>query len=324
MIIYHHYQCTVIMMNYSEIKTRVRNGIQAIANIADDTIQREVNQHTTIAATGDRAHCLYLVVDGKCSLLRQNEFSKKMFNAELAFAGDMIGEAPMVSGEMVHEFSIIATKRSTIIEIPYESFHKHATPELMSDVISLFALKLKCLVDQQAINATMAVRDRALSVLRQAYLQQKGVNGTGELHLSHLNRHDIAATIGCSREMAGKAIKQLSIEGLVIMKGFQIIVDEKIIDNAYQSYKPVTHGSVSAISDVENKIMALLHKHPKKYQQVRLTGNQVLARFDIPDGERQHVVKAFQNLIRDGFIERINKRQGLIRCTAKAKDFSFA
>ena len=309
-------------MSYKQTKNRVREAIEKIIEVTPELVPQKFNQHSSIACSGDPANSMYFVLEGKCSLLRQNKINKKLFNAEIAFKGTLIGEAPMISGEINHEFDIVATKSSTVVAIPYALFHAHATPELLSDLINLFAMKLKYLVDQQSVNATMMIHDRLLNYFRQIYIQENGVEGSGKFRVENLNRHDIAQRIGCTREMVGKAIKEMSKQGLVDIDRYTIIINENTAFHPSQKNSRVNSGSsASVVSEMERNIMKYLHKHPKKYQQVRMTINETATRFGLPLSEKHHITNAFRSLSINGFIERTNKKKGLIRCTKKSKQF---
>ncbi len=177
---------------------------------------------------GDVSSSLYYIIEGSVSVLTESETGEEIILAQLN-KGDFFGEAGLfetVPGdESKRTARIIARTDSLIAEISYTQFK-----QIVSNDPSVMFL-LTGQIFQRLKKTSQKVRDLI-------FLDVKGRIAHCLLELSHepdamthpegmqikITRQDLAKMAGCSREMAGRVLKELEDDGLITAHGKTIVV----------------------------------------------------------------------------------------------------
>ena len=175
---------------------------------------------------GDQPHSLYYIIKGSVRVMAENDDGAEIILAFLN-SGDFFGEAGLFKEDLDRSAMIVAKTDSEIAEISYSQFRKLVTddPEI------LFILSGQ--IFDRLIKTSQKVRDLI-------FLDVSGRIARTLLELSHqpdamthpdgmqikITRQDIAKIVGCSREMAGRVLKELEEDHLITAHGKTIVVKE--------------------------------------------------------------------------------------------------
>ena len=182
----------------------------------------------TIINEGDVSSTLYYIIAGSVSVLAESDNGEEIILAQLN-QGDFFGEAGLFefnTGEDGKRTArVIARTDSIIAEISYPQF-KQVVSE---DPTVMFLLTSQ--IFNRLTKTSMKVRDLV-------FLDVKGRIAHCLLELSNepdamthpdgmqikITRQDLAKMVGCSREMAGRVLKELEDEELITAHGKTIVV----------------------------------------------------------------------------------------------------
>lgn len=178
----------------------------------------------TILNEGDVPESLYYIMDGSVSVSVDDNSGKTIVLSYLN-AGDFFGEMGLFQDEPERSACVTARTDCTVAEVSYKSFHALASkdPNLIFSLAAQLSARLiktnSKVVDLAFIDVTGRVA-RALIELSQepdAMTHPDGIQ-------IKASRQEIARIAGCSREMAGRVLKELEAEGLINAKGHTIVV----------------------------------------------------------------------------------------------------
>jgi len=195
-----------------------------VANIADSVVPVECTPGQVVFVTGDEPRGIYVVVSGSIRAVRHTaEGREQVLSVEYPCA--TLAEVPVFDrGKCVA--TAIAQEHSELLFITKDDIHRlcGASPVLMGNIIEALARRIRSYAD---LIHTLALRDVDRRVAW--FLLQEGVNrGVAtdqgiavELLATH---HDIAARVGCVREMVTRAFGHLHKAGLVVSSGRLIVI----------------------------------------------------------------------------------------------------
>lgn len=180
-------------------------------------------KHTLIHA-GYEPDALYLILEGSVSVLLEDNDGREMVLAYLS-PGEFFGEACLFASQDTRS-AIVRTRGPTLVaEMSGAAFRTFVrnNPEFMFEFAGQLAQRLRA-VSQRIANLTfLDVAGRLthtlldLSRKPDALPHPRGV-------VVRISRMELARHIGCSREMAGRALKKLRNDGLVNDQGRNILI----------------------------------------------------------------------------------------------------
>ncbi|MGB5275668.1 MAG: cAMP-activated global transcriptional regulator CRP [Gammaproteobacteria bacterium] len=194
------------------------------------TRHKSYDAKTVIIHEGDASNCLYYIIQGSVSVQAENESGDEIILAHLN-EGDFFGEAGLFDLDPDHDEHtrrtawVIARSKCIIAEIGYDQFRRIVS----KDPAIMF------LLSSQIFNR---LRKTSLKVRDLIFLDVKGRIAHCLLELSRepdamthpdgmqikTTRQDIAKMVGCSREMAGRVLKELEDENLISAHGKTVVV----------------------------------------------------------------------------------------------------
>jgi len=173
---------------------------------------------------GDNPHSLYYIIKGSVSVQTENEEGAEIILAYLN-SGDFFGEAGLFKEDIDRSAMIVAKSNCEIAEISYVQFRSlvKEDPEI------LFILSGQ--VFDRLIKTSQKVRDlifldvsgRIARTLLELSQQPDAMTHPDGMQIK-ITRQDIAKIVGCSREMAGRVLKELEADGLISAHGKTIVV----------------------------------------------------------------------------------------------------
>ena len=201
----------------------------SLHHFLDQCHRRKHPARSDIFRPGDPASTLYYVVSGSLSVISEEPDGRELVLGYIN-AGDFIGEMGLFVPVDHREVLLRARTSCELAELSYERLHQ------------LFAgpLALECPRILYAIGAQLSKRllDTSRKASRLAFLDVSGriIRTLNDLchepdAMSHpqgtqirVSRQEISRIVGCSREMAGRVLKQLQQEGKLHARGKTVVV----------------------------------------------------------------------------------------------------
>lgn len=178
----------------------------------------------TIIHEGDEPQSLYYIIKGSVSVQTENDEGAEIILAYLN-EGDFFGEAGLFKEDVDRSAMVVARAPSEIAEISYAQYRKLVAedPEI------LFMLGGQ--IFDRLIKTSQKVRDlifldvsgRIARTLLELSKQPDAMTHPEGMQIK-ITRQDIAKIVGCSREMAGRVLKELEEDGLITAHGKTIVV----------------------------------------------------------------------------------------------------
>lgn len=178
---------------------------------------------SVIIHAGDPPDTLYYITKGSVSVMIEDESGHEMVLAYLN-EGDFFGEMGLFDSD-TRSALVVAREECELAEIHYMQFRKL----IIEDVNILLAL---------AGQMASRLRETSRKVIDLAFLDVTGRVARTLLDLTknpdamthpdgmqiRITRQEISKIVGCSREMAGRVLKELEEQGLIHARGKTIVV----------------------------------------------------------------------------------------------------
>lgn len=173
---------------------------------------------------GDKSDTLYYIIDGAVSVQAEDNEGGSIILAYLN-SGDFFGEMGLFDENFGRSAWVVAKRECEIAEITYARFHElikedYKILEMLSRQMASRLLK----TSQSVKNLiTLDVTGRIAATLLDLARQPDAMTHPDGMQIS-ITRQDIAKIVGCSREMAGRVLKELEENGLISAHGKTIVV----------------------------------------------------------------------------------------------------
>lgn len=181
------------------------------------------SKHTLIHA-GDDPQSLYYILEGSVSILLEDEDGREIVLAYLN-PGDFFGEMCLFP-EQKTRTAIVRTRAPTLVaEIGYQTFRGFVRqhPEIMFEVAGQLSERLRDTSRRLGDLAFLDVAGRlAHAMIDLAGKPDATPHPRGTLVKT--SRQELARIVGCSREMAGRVLKKLEEDGIVVAQGRSILL----------------------------------------------------------------------------------------------------
>ncbi len=190
---------------------------------------RKLPAKTVLIRPGDPANTLYYIISGSVTISVENEDGKEFILAYLN-AGDFIGEMGLFMRTEIREVMVKTRENTEVAEVGYQRLGNLIKTELKDEAVHLLYA-----IGTQLTHRLLQTSRKAH---RLAFLDVTGriartlMDLCQEPHaLSHpegtqlkISRQELSRIVGCSREMAGRVLKELEAEGSIRVKGHTIVV----------------------------------------------------------------------------------------------------
>ncbi|AKH21265.1 cAMP-activated global transcriptional regulator CRP [Sedimenticola thiotaurini] len=191
--------------------------------------RRRYPAKTDIIHPGDRADILYYIVDGSVTILIEDEEGKEIILTYLN-KGDFIGEMGLFISQP-NRSSLVRTRTDCMLaEISYVRLEQLLEGELKEhakDILYAIGGQLtqRLIHTSRKVGhlAFLDVTGRVAGTLLELCKQPDAMTHPDGMQI-RITRQEIGRIVGCSREMAGRVLKNLEEQGLVYVKGKTIVV----------------------------------------------------------------------------------------------------
>ena len=182
---------------------------EALRTLAARGVPRSYRKGTLIIEEGSHGDTLYLLLRG-----RVKAFSSDSRGREVTYgvygAGDYFGEMSLDGGP--RSASVITLEPTLGVAITRQTLHAHiaANPEFAFELIARVIRRARVATQSARSMALLDVYGRVVQLLESLAVVQADGTRVIEERLTH---GDIAARVGCSREMVSRLMKDLELGG---------------------------------------------------------------------------------------------------------------
>lgn len=173
---------------------------------------------------GDKPETLYYIIDGSVCVHAEDNEGGGIILAYIN-SGEFFGEMGLFDDTMDRSAWVVARRECEIAEISYTKFKQLIKEDCNILEILTAQMAKRLLKTSQAVKnlITLDVTGRVAHTLLDLCKQPDAMTHPEGMQIS-ITRQDIAKIVGCSREMAGRVLKELEENGLISAHGKTIVV----------------------------------------------------------------------------------------------------
>jgi CRP/FNR family cyclic AMP-dependent transcriptional regulator len=189
---------------------------------------RRYPSRTEVFRPGDPAGTMYYVINGSVSIITEDD------DRELVLgyfgSGEFVGEMGLFIETDQREVMLRTRTQCELAEISYERLYQLIVGPLAGDAAKLmFAIGKQLsrrLLDTSRKAGRLAfldVSDRIIRTLHDLAREPEAMSHPQGTQL-RVSRQELARLVGCSREMAGRVLKKLQIDGKLHARGKTVVL----------------------------------------------------------------------------------------------------
>lgn len=191
--------------------------------------RRQLRKKCVIVRAGEPADTLYYIIKGSASVVIEDEDANEIIVAYLN-AGDFIGETGLFYRSKVRDALVRTRTVCELAEIKYDRLNQLFNAELRDDhahILHAVGLQLseRLLKTTRRVSrlAFTDVAGRIARTLLDICNEPDALSHPDGTQI-HLSRQELARIVGCSREVAGRVLKQMHDDGMISVSGMTIVV----------------------------------------------------------------------------------------------------
>lgn len=212
--------------------TQNKQHIEALEKFLELSQIKTYPAKCNIIRPGDIGDRLYYIVNGSVSVSFKNAAGQELILAYLN-KGDFIGEIGVFKPIEIRSVSVDTRNRCQLAEFPYSELKlalKNQLQDYAVDFLFLLAEQLssRLLITSRRYSdlAFMDVEGRIARILLDLCTEPDAMSHPEGTQL-YISRQEISRIAGCSREMAGRVLKELEDKNLIRAHGKTIVVYKK-------------------------------------------------------------------------------------------------
>ena len=198
--------------------------ISDLDNFLSHCHRRRYPNRATIIYEGDSCDTLYYIVTGSVSVVLEDDDGKEAIVAYLN-PGDFFGEMGLFEQAGDRSAWCRTRNESEIAEISYANFNAYARnhPEIVFTLGRQLATRLRNTTRKVGDLSFFDVTGRIARTLIDLSKQPDAMTHPDGMQI-RITRQEIGRIVNCSREMAGRVLKNLEEEKLISVSGQSIVV----------------------------------------------------------------------------------------------------
>lgn len=192
--------------------------------------RRRYPAKAAIIRSGDAGNTLYYVVEGSCVVSMPNKDTSEDIVLAYLNKGDFIGEIGVFMGPRPRDVNVSTREPSQLAEISYDRLHQLLKGELSAHAIEILScfgrqLSTRLLDTSRKVRglAFLDVSGRIAHMLLELARQPDALTHPDGMQI-RVTRQELGRLVGCSREMAGRVLKNLEEKNMIWAKGKTIVV----------------------------------------------------------------------------------------------------
>ncbi|WP_333873138.1 cAMP-activated global transcriptional regulator CRP [Methylobacter sp.] len=185
---------------------------------------------TTIIRPGDTGDRLYFIIKGSVSVCVEDADGGHELILAYLNKNEFIGEIGIFKSAEIRKVSVKTRGECQLAEISYDRFRQVLKKELMEhghDILFMIGEQLSSRLLNTSRNlrdlAFMDVEGRIARTLLDLCKSPEAITHPDGMQL-HISRQEIGRMVSCSREMAGRVLKELENKKLITARGKTIVV----------------------------------------------------------------------------------------------------
>ena len=191
--------------------------------------RRRYPTRTDVFRPGDPAGTLYYVISGSVAILTEEDNDRELILGYFG-TGQFVGEMGLFVETDSREVILRTRTPCELAEISYERVYQLLDGPLASDAPKLLyaigAQLSRRLLDTSRKAGRLAfldVTDRIVRTLHDLAKEPESMSHPQGTQL-RVSRQELARLVGCSREMAGRVLKKLQIDGKLHARGKTVVL----------------------------------------------------------------------------------------------------
>tara|TARA_B110000459_G_C16588395_1_gene484880 strand:- start:85 stop:720 length:636 start_codon:yes stop_codon:yes gene_type:complete len=198
--------------------------ISDVDNFLTHCHRRRYPNRATIIYEGDSCDTLYCIINGSVSVILEDSDGKEVIVAYLN-PGDFLGEMGLFEQTEDRSAWCRTRNQSEIAEISYANFNAyvHGHPEIVFTIGRQMATRLRNTTRKVGDLSFFDVTGRVVRTLIDLAKEPDAMTHPLGMQI-RITRQEIGRIVNCSREMAGRVLKNLEEQELVTVSGKTIVV----------------------------------------------------------------------------------------------------
>ena len=191
--------------------------------------RRRYPTRTDVFRPGDAAGTLYYVISGSVSIIAEEDEDRELVLGYYG-AGEFVGEMGLFIESDKREVILRTRTPCELAEISYERLHQlflgplsTDAPKLLYAIGSQISRRLLHTSRKASRLAFLDVSDRIVRTLHDLAEEPESMSHPQGTQL-RVSRQELARLVGCSREMAGRVLKKLQVDGVLHARGKTIVL----------------------------------------------------------------------------------------------------
>ncbi|NND67590.1 MAG: cAMP-activated global transcriptional regulator CRP [Halioglobus sp.] len=209
------------------LKPQIVQTLPNVENFLRHCQRKDYKAKAPILKQGDAGASLYLILDGSVSVQVEDEADPgHMLVVAYLNPGDFIGEMGLFDDEAPKRSAMVVAKtQCEVAEITYERFHqiRGQFPDILYAVSRQLASRLRQTTRKLTDLAFVDVSGRIAHTLLDLCKEPDAMTHPDGMQIK-ITRQELGKIVGCSREMAGRVLKNLEQDGLVSVSGKTMVV----------------------------------------------------------------------------------------------------
>ena len=191
--------------------------------------RRRYPTRTDVFRPGAPAGTLYYVISGSVSIIAEEEDDRELVLGYFG-PGEFVGEMGLFIESDAREVILRTRNTCELAEISYERLHQLFQGPLAPDAARiLYAIgsqiskRLLHTSRKASRLAFLDVSDRIVRTLHDLAEEPESMSHPQGTQL-RVSRQELARLVGCSREMAGRVLKKLQVDGVLHARGKTVVL----------------------------------------------------------------------------------------------------
>jgi len=191
--------------------------------------RRRYPAKTEIIRPGDPADVLYYIIEGSVTIIMEDEDGREIILTYLN-KGEFIGEMGLFIPQPLRSVLVRTRSECVLAEISYSRLEQLFDTDLKQyarSILYAFGAQMteRLLHTSHKVGhlAFLDVTGRIAGTLLELCKQPDAMTHPDGMQI-RITRQEIGRIVGCSREMAGRVLKNLEEQGLISVKGKTIVV----------------------------------------------------------------------------------------------------
>ncbi len=191
--------------------------------------RRRYASRTAVFRPGDPATTMYYVISGSLSVISEEEDGRELVLTYIN-PGEFVGETGVFISAPQRDVVLRTRTACELAEISYERLHalfggllREDCPRLLFAIGSQLTRRLLHTGRKASRLAFMDVSNRIANTILDLCHEPDAMSHPEGTQI-RVSRQELARIVGCSREMAGRVLKQLEERGMLRARGKTIVV----------------------------------------------------------------------------------------------------